>query len=82
MIRVYRQVVDPSAMAVVTDHDGADQSTVVLQHQKAVGVDTDLALDVPVGIIPRAREPAKSPERHEGFGVAEPVGPTCGGHGA
>jgi hypothetical protein len=80
MVRVNRQIVDPSAMAVVPDHDGPDQSAVFLKYQETVRVDTDLAIDVPMGVIPRARQSAQSPERHEGFGVARPVGSICGGH--
>jgi hypothetical protein len=80
MVRVDCQVVDPPAMSVVTNHDGADQLAVVLEDHETVCVDSELAVDIPMSVIPRAGEPAEGPEGYDGFGVVWLVGPECRSH--
>jgi len=75
MIGADREVVDPSAVALVADHDGPDQLVALFDHEKVVRVSGQLAVDIPVGVVPRAREPADRPERHERLAVARPVRP-------
>jgi len=65
MIGADREVVDPSAVALVANHDGPDQLVALFDHEKVVRVSGQLAVDIPVGVVPRSREPADRPERHE-----------------
>src|ERR1017187_5348321 len=75
MIGADREVVDPSAVALVANHDGPDQLVALFDHEKVVRVSGQLAVDIPVGVVPRSREPADRPERHERLAVARPVRP-------
>ena len=80
MIRVDREVVDPASVAFVTNHDRSDQLAALFEHEKVVPVSGQLAVNIPVGVVPWSRELADRPERHERFTVARSVRPEHGVH--
>jgi hypothetical protein len=80
MVWVDCQIIDPPAMSLVTNHDDADQLTVLLEDYETVWVDSELAVDIPMSVIPRAGELAERPERYDALGVVWLEGPACRSH--
>lgn len=81
MSRVDREVIDPAPVAFVADHHRPDQLAVLLEYEEVLGVPGQLTVDVAVRIVPRSRQLADRPERHERLAVGRPVRPEYGFHG-
>jgi hypothetical protein len=69
----YREVVDPSAVAVVPRHDSRDQFFAVGPHKKPLRLHSELARDVLVGIVPRACDATFLPEGDYGGLIQDAV---------
>jgi hypothetical protein len=64
-----REIVDPPAVAVVAAHHTRDDRAVDDADEEQPVPHRDLARDVPVRIVPRAREVARAPQRDDRIGV-------------
>ena len=63
MVRLNGQVVHPAPVAVVPDHDGADEASVLQGAQHRGRRPRERAIEVGVRVVPGAREPGLAPER-------------------
>lgn len=67
-------------MALVADHHGPDQLVVVLEDQKTGRVPHQLAVNVPVGVVPAPSQFAEGPKRDESLSIARFVLPKHRSH--
>jgi len=68
-IRVDREVVDPAAVALVTNHHCSDQLAVVFEYEKVLGISSRLTVYVAVRVVLRLDEVARGPKCDESFAV-------------
>jgi hypothetical protein len=65
--RIDSEVVDPASVTVVAGHDAGDELVVDLADEKELPLNSPLASDVFVRIIPGPKQSAARPERHNGI---------------
>lgn len=70
MVRMDREVVNPSPVAFIADHHRPDQFAVVRKNHKIGRVPRQLAVNIPVRVIPRPGQLAQGPKRNKGLPIA------------
>ena len=66
MIWCHRQIVDPAPMALVADHDRADDLFINQADEKLIWIQCELSADILSRIIPGSSEAALFPQRDHG----------------
>jgi hypothetical protein len=65
------EIVEPTAVALVTGHDAGDDAAIKQADQKPVGAHGKFALDVRVRVVPGADEVTSAPEGDDGVFIME-----------
>lgn len=69
MFRADAEVIDPAAMAFVTNHGDGDDLMIDFAHQKKIGSHLELPGDILVGIIVGPDQTAPPPQSHDWVSV-------------
>lgn len=71
MLRRNREIIEPAAVPVVTDHHGRNDFTVEFANQKLVRPHCEFALDVLVRVVPGAEQFAIAPQGNDGVLIGQ-----------